>query len=116
MKRAVRIATYNVHKCRGLDRRTNPDRIAGVISKLDADIVAVQEIVDAPNGRPEFDQVRRIRSKLTGYEICFGENRTLHGGRYGNLTLSRLPLTAWVALPALLLPTVRRARRGPEPA
>jgi endonuclease/exonuclease/phosphatase family metal-dependent hydrolase len=92
MKRAVRIATYNVHKCRGLDRRTNPDRIAGVISKLDADIVAVQEIVDAPNGRPEFDQVRRIRSKLTGYEICFGENRTLHGGRYGNLTLSRLPL------------------------
>ena len=30
--------------------------------------------------------------------------------------LSRLPLTAWVALPALLLPAVRRARRGPEPA
>jgi hypothetical protein len=25
--------------------------------------------------------------------------------------LSRLPLTAWFALPALLLPAVRRARR-----
>lgn len=92
MKRVVRIATYNVHKCRGLDRRTSPERIAGVISKLDADIVAVQEILDVSNGRPEFDQVRRIQSKLTGYEVCFGENRTLHGGRYGNLTLSRLPL------------------------
>lgn len=92
MKRVVRIATYNVHKCRGLDRRTRPDRIAGVISKLDADIVAVQEILDVRNGRPEFDQVRHIHSKLTDYEICFGENRTLHGGRYGNLTLSRFPL------------------------
>ena len=92
MKRVVRIATYNVHKCRGLDRRTSPERIAGVISKLDADIVAVQEILDVSNGRAEFDQVRRIQSKLTGYEVCFGENRTLHGGRYGNLTLSRLPL------------------------
>jgi hypothetical protein len=28
------------------------------------------------------------------------------------LTLSRLPLTAWFALPALLLPGVRRARRA----
>lgn len=92
MKRVVRIATYNVHKCRGLDRRTSPERIFGVISKLDADIVAVQEILDVSNGRAEFDQVRRIQSKLTGYEVCFGENRTLHGGRYGNLTLSRLPL------------------------
>lgn len=32
------------------------------------------------------------------------------------LMLSRLPLTAWLALPALLLPWVRRRRRGPEPA
>jgi len=92
MKRALRIATYNVHKCRGLDRRTRPDRIAGVISKLDADIVAVQEILDVSNGRPEFDQVRRMQSYLSGYELCFGENRRLHGGRYGNLTLSRFPV------------------------
>jgi hypothetical protein len=28
------------------------------------------------------------------------------------LTFSRLPLTAWFALPALLLPGVRRARRA----
>jgi endonuclease/exonuclease/phosphatase family metal-dependent hydrolase len=92
MKPMVRVATYNVHKCRGLDRRTNPERIAGIISKLDADVVAVQEVLDVRDGRPEFDQVRRIQSQLLGYEICFGENRGLHGGRYGNLTLSRLPV------------------------
>ena len=81
----IRIATYNVHKCRGLDRRTNPDRIAGVIAALDADIIAIQEIVDARNGKPEFDQARRIHSELNGYEFCFGENRRLHGGAYGNV-------------------------------
>ena len=32
------------------------------------------------------------QSLLPGYQICFGENRRLHGGRYGNLTLSRLPV------------------------
>ena len=88
----IRVATYNVHKCRGLDRRTNPDRIAGVIAALDADIIAIQEIVDARNGKPEFDQARRIHSQLKGYEFCFGENRRLHGGAYGNVTLSRFPV------------------------
>lgn len=88
----LRIATYNVHKCRGLDQRIRPDRIAHVISELDADVIAIQEILDVHGGRPELDQVRRIQSLLDGNEICFGENRSLHGGRYGNLTLSRFPL------------------------
>jgi endonuclease/exonuclease/phosphatase family metal-dependent hydrolase len=92
MTTQVRIATYNVHKCRGLDRRTQPERIAKVISRLDADVVAIQEVLDVRDGPTEFDQVRQIPTLLDGYKICFGENRTLHGGRYGNLTLSRLPV------------------------
>jgi len=92
MKLEIRVATYNVHKCRGLDRRTRPERIVQVISQLGADIVAMQEILDVRNGRPEFDQTRRIQSLLPDYEICFGENRRLHGGGYGNLTLSRFPV------------------------
>lgn len=39
----IRVASYNVHKCVGLDRRFDPARIAGVIAELEADIVAVQE-------------------------------------------------------------------------
>jgi endonuclease/exonuclease/phosphatase family metal-dependent hydrolase len=88
----IRIATYNVHKCRGLDRRTNPDRITAVIAQLDADIIAIQEILDVRNGKPEYDQARRIHSQLGGYNFCFGENRRLHGGAYGNMTLSRFPV------------------------
>jgi len=92
MIRRIRIATYNVHKCRGLDRRTSPERIAAVIEELDADIVAIQEILNLQDGPVKYDQARSIYKNLKQYEWRFGENRTLHGGPYGNMTLSRLPI------------------------
>jgi endonuclease/exonuclease/phosphatase family metal-dependent hydrolase len=92
----IRIATYNVHKCRGLDRRTDPERIAAVIRELDADVIAIQEILDVRDARPEHDQARRIEETLHNYRSCFGENRTLYGGAYGNLTLSRIPFATCV--------------------
>jgi len=88
----IRIATYNIHKCRGLDRRTSPERIIAVVRQLDSDVVALQEVLAVENGRPEYDQVGRIADELKEYRLCFGENRKLHGGGYGNLTLSRLPV------------------------
>ena len=88
----IRVATYNIHKCRGLDRHTDPERIAKIIAELDADVVALQEILDVRDGRPEFDQTRCISSQLGAYRQCFGENRRLLGGRYGNMTLSRFPV------------------------
>jgi len=92
MELQIRVATYNVHKCRGLDRQTSPTRIAAVIAELNADVIALQEILDVPDGKAEYDQARRIKSELKEYESCFGENRILHGGSYGNMTLSRFPL------------------------
>jgi len=86
----IRVATYNIHKCRGLDRRTSPERIAAVIAELDADVVALQEVLHVQNG--ELNQARQIKSKLTGYDWCFGEKRRLHVGPYGNMTLSRFPV------------------------
>ncbi|WP_182418288.1 endonuclease/exonuclease/phosphatase family protein [Bartonella sp. HY038] len=38
------IASYNVHKCVGLDKIFNPERIVNVISELNADIIGLQEI------------------------------------------------------------------------
>lgn len=86
----LRIATYNIHKCRGLDRRVSPPRIAAVIRQLDADVIALQEVLDVRDSRPELDQARCIAEELDGYTFIFGENRRLHGGAYGNMTLSRL--------------------------
>ena len=37
------VASYNVHKCIGIDGRFDPMRIASVIAELDADVVAIQE-------------------------------------------------------------------------
>lgn len=37
------IASYNVHKCVGRDRKFDPDRTSRVIQEIGADIIALQE-------------------------------------------------------------------------
>jgi endonuclease/exonuclease/phosphatase family metal-dependent hydrolase len=91
----LRVATYNIHKCRGFDRKTSPERIIAVIQELGADILCLQEVVNAPGGPRIFDQAGEIARGLPGYTCCFGANRPLHGGGYGNMTLTRLPLRGW---------------------
>lgn len=39
----LRVASYNIHKCVGMDRRFDPARTAAVIAELGADLVALQE-------------------------------------------------------------------------
>lgn len=39
----IKVATYNIRKCVGTDRRRNPERILQVLNEIDADIVALQE-------------------------------------------------------------------------
>ena len=89
--RRLRIATYNIHKCRGLDGRVRPDRIAQVLGEIDADIVALQEVVCVEGKTREHHQARYIAEEL-GYHAELGENRRYKGGAYGNLVLSRFPV------------------------
>jgi endonuclease/exonuclease/phosphatase family metal-dependent hydrolase len=37
------IASYNVHKCVGIDKRFDPDRIVSVIAEIQPDVIALQE-------------------------------------------------------------------------
>lgn len=37
------IASYNVHKCIGVDKKFDPERTAQVIAEIDADVIAIQE-------------------------------------------------------------------------
>jgi endonuclease/exonuclease/phosphatase family metal-dependent hydrolase len=86
----IRIATYNVHKCRGMDGRVDMERIAVVMESLDADVIAVQEILHAEGSN---SQVQFLSERLR-YQFSFGENRVHGGAPYGNATFARLPIIA----------------------
>lgn len=88
-----RVATYNIHKCQGLDRRVSPERIVNVLREIDADIIALQEVLAIRGLGNEHDQAHFIADAL-GLQYKLGENRRLHGGAYGNLVLTRWPMKA----------------------
>jgi len=78
-----RIATYNVHKCKGVDWRVSPRRIANVICEIRADIVAGQEIL--------YSQAEAISRELA-VPFTFGAVRQHAGEPYGNAVFTRLPV------------------------
>jgi len=90
---AFTIATYNIHKCRGLDRRVRPDRIVEVLRETGADIIALQEVVGMDQADRRHNQVRWIADEL-GFHYRTGGNRRLDGAAYGNAVLTRLPIAA----------------------
>jgi len=89
----IRVATYNVHRCRGLDGRTRPARIAEVLREVRADIVALQEVVSRDGATHDKHQARFLADAM-GLQYCLGENRKLRGAAYGNVVLSRFPMRA----------------------
>ena len=87
--RHLRLATYNIHKCRGMDGRTRVERIAEVLASLDADVIALQEVV---GGGPEEDGQAAALGALLGMGWVMDSVRLLRGKAYGNVVLSRLPI------------------------
>jgi endonuclease/exonuclease/phosphatase family metal-dependent hydrolase len=91
----LRVVTYNIHKCQGFDRKISPQRIIDVMRELRADIYCLQEVVHSSSAAAHFDQAQEIARAFPEYAWAFGANRTLRGGQYGNMTLTRLPLLHW---------------------
>ena len=85
----LRVATYNIHRCRGMDRRVIPARIADVLRTIDADVVAMQEVVGAgPSGQ---DQAEEIGAAL-GMGWVMASVRHLRKHHFGNVVMSRFPI------------------------
>ena len=89
----IRVATYNIHKGRGLDGRVRIARILRVLQEIDADIIALQEVVNMTRRRgqadaPEQHQARFLAEEL-GYTCRVGETRKHRLGIMSNATLSR---------------------------
>jgi len=88
-QRTIRVATYNIHRSIGLDRRTRPDRIAAVLSDLEADVIALQEVVGAgPSGGGHAEEI----GAAVGMGWVMAPTRHLRGHLFGNMVLSRFPV------------------------
>jgi endonuclease/exonuclease/phosphatase family metal-dependent hydrolase len=85
----VRIATYNIHRCRGMDRRVNPGRIVEVLRGIEADVIALQEVIGA--GPLTSGQAEEIGASL-GMGWVMNCVRTLRHHQFGNVVLSRYPI------------------------
>ena len=80
---SLSIASYNIHKARGLDRRTDLGRIAAVLEEIDADLVGVQEIY-----RNQFEAL----AERLGMQGVLGVTHLRAEGPYGNAIFTRLPV------------------------
>lgn len=86
----LRIITYNIHSCRGIDGKLRPERIARVINHFEPDIVAVQE-VDSHRARSGgFDQAHVIADHLRMNHV-FHAMLEEEKERYGIAIFSRYP-------------------------
>ena len=85
------VASYNVHRAVGMDGQRNTARITAVIDHLNADIVALQEV---EWGLPAHEAWLETYAERRGYTVIADANIEDHRGHFGNVLLSRCPITA----------------------
>jgi phospholipase D1/2 len=82
---SLRAATWNIHGAIGNDGRYAPWRIVAVLSELDADIVALQEVAS----HSEHANFIAHLEHATGYHAVEGPLHQRRGFDFGNAVLSR---------------------------
>ncbi len=85
----IRIATWNIHRAIGRDRRVDHGRIIDVLREIAADVIALQEV--AYRSADCDDTLARYAAAI---EAAAVEGITLldERGHYGNAILTRLPV------------------------
>ena len=87
MTRCV-VASYNIHRCIGLDGRNDPERIARVIEELDADVIGLQEVESRFGGSLDMHQLNYLAEE-TGFQAVAGTTVLRADSHYGNALLTR---------------------------
>ena len=87
----IRLMTYNVHSCIGMDGKLAPERIARIIARYAPDIVALQELDVGRLRTGGVDQAHCIAHYLE-MEFHFHSALHLEEERYGNAILTHLPM------------------------
>lgn len=86
-----RVMTYNIHHGEGLDGKVDLPRIADLIQREKADLVALQEVDRGTTRTAKRDMPAEL-AKLTGLTCVFSNNYSFGGGEYGNAVLTRCPV------------------------
>ena len=89
-----RVMTYNIHHAEGLDGKVDLLRIAELIKREGADIVALQEVDKGVERTARRDLPAEL-AELTGMTCVFSNNYNFQGGEYGNAVLTRFPIKRW---------------------
>lgn len=100
----MRVASYNIRKSVGLDRKRNPERILDVLNEINADVVFLQE-VDRRIGERASTLSPEILEEYTDYQAADITVRKHSLGWHGNAILVRKEMKfqkAWrIELPTL---------------
>jgi len=80
--------SYNVKNCIGMDGKTDYARVAGVIDKVNPEVVAIQEL-DSAAARSKNLYVLGELAKLTGMHPTYAPAIDYDGGKYGIGILSK---------------------------
>ena len=98
----TRLITDNVHRCVGMDRKLDLDRVAGVIAEFEPDIVCLQELDVGRARTGGVDQAAEIASKLA-MSVHFHPAMRVEAELYGDAILTHLPeqLVKTDALPSV---------------
>lgn len=101
---SLKVATYNIRKCIGTDRRRDPDRVLAVLREIDADVVTLQE-ADRRFGQRASAIPHHMFLENSDYvPVDFGGRA--HGiGWHGNAILVRRGIEVRSAQP-LIIPTL----------
>ncbi|MBI3313807.1 MAG: endonuclease/exonuclease/phosphatase family protein [Candidatus Omnitrophica bacterium] len=91
LRHTLRIMTYNVHSCVGMDGKLSPERIARVIARHDPDVIALQEL-DAGRSRTKGIDQAQLIAKLLDMQYHFHPVLTIKEEMYGNAVMSRYPI------------------------
>lgn len=90
MLKALKVVSWNIHRCFGSDRKYRPDRIANTLALIDADIIALQEVDSSLRVDGEVDQLTYLATAL-GMKATMGPTLKRDYGAYGNAILTRTP-------------------------
>jgi endonuclease/exonuclease/phosphatase family metal-dependent hydrolase/predicted phosphodiesterase len=85
---SLRIMTYNIRNCVGMDNRTDYQRVADVINRVSPDVVAIQE-TDSATRRGKGVFVLKELAERTLMHCTFAPAIDFQGGKYGTGILSK---------------------------